>query len=153
MAENIKINKNLHGESFNFGPNNKINHNVEDLVKKIRLFWKNIKFLIKPDKSKFESNLLKINSNKAKKKLNWKCILTFAETAKYISKWYINYFGKQIKLRKEMFGSLTFKTSSFLFLRKINQINFPNILKFEHENKIQILLREYNFILEFKKIK
>ena len=71
---------------------------------------------------------------------------------KYFKERY-NYFGKQIKLRKEMFGSLTFKTSSFLFLRKINQINFPNILKFEHENKIQILLREYNFILEFKKIK
>lgn len=94
----LKKDRKLNGEIFNFGPNNKINHNVEDLVKKIRLFWKNIKFLIKPDKSKFESNLLKINSNKAKKKLNWKCILTFAETAKYISKWYINYFGKQINM-------------------------------------------------------
>ena len=71
---------------------------------------------------------------------------------KYFKERY-NYFGKQIKLRKEMFGSLTLRTSSMFFLRKINQINFPNILKFEHENKIQILLREYNFILEFKKIK
>ena len=62
-------------------------------------------------------------------------------------------FGEEINPRNEMFGSLTFKISSFLFLRKINQINFPNIFKFEHENKIQILLREYNFILEFKKIK
>ena len=52
-----------------------------------------------------------------------------------------------------MFGSLTLRTSSMFFLRKINQINFPNILKFEDKNKIQILLREYNFILEFKKIK
>ena len=31
-----------------------------------------------------------------------------------------NNFGEQIKLRKEMFGSLTLKTSSMLFLRKIN---------------------------------
>ena len=61
-------------------------------------------------------------------------------------------FGEEINLRKEMFGSLTFKTSSFLFLRKIKQINFHNLLKFEDENKIQILLKDYNLILEFIKI-
>ena len=58
-------------------------------------------------------------------------------------------FGEKINLRKEMFGSLTFKTSSFLFLRKINQINFHNLFKFEDQNKIQILLKDYNLILEF----
>ena len=62
-----------------------------------------------------------------------------------------NNFGEEIKLRKEMFGSLTLKTSSLSFLRKIKQVNFPNILKFEHEKKIQILLRDYNLILEFIK--
>ena len=61
-------------------------------------------------------------------------------------------FGEEINLRKEMFGSLTFKTSSFLFLRKIKQINFHNLLKFEDENKIQILLKDYNLTLEFIKI-
>lgn len=61
-------------------------------------------------------------------------------------------FVEEINLRKEMFGSLTLKTSSFLFLRKINQINFHNLLKFEDENKIQFLLKDYNLILEFIKI-
>ena len=61
-------------------------------------------------------------------------------------------FGEEINLRKEMFGSLTFKISSFLFLRKINQINFHNLFKFEDENKIQFLLNDYNLILEFIKI-
>ena len=61
-------------------------------------------------------------------------------------------FGEEINLRKEMFGSLTLKTSSFLFLRKIKQINFHNLLKFEDENKIQFLLKDYNLILEFIKI-
>ena len=60
-------------------------------------------------------------------------------------------FGEEINLRKEMSGSLTFKTSSFLFLRKIKQINFHNLLKFEDENKIQILLKDYNLTLEFIK--
>ena len=61
-------------------------------------------------------------------------------------------FGEEINLRKKMFGSLTLKTSSFLFLRKIKQINFHNLLKFEDENKIQFLLKDYNLILEFIKI-
>ena len=61
-------------------------------------------------------------------------------------------FGEEINLRKEMFGSLTFKISSFLFLRKMNQINFHNLFKFEDQNKIQILLKDYNLILEFIKI-
>ena len=61
-----------------------------------------------------------------------------------------NNFCEQIKLRKEMFGSLTLKTSSMLFLRKINPTNFLNILKYEDKNKIQILLKDYNLILEFK---
>ena len=60
-------------------------------------------------------------------------------------------FGEEINLRKEMSGSLTFKTSSFLFLRKIKQINFHNLLKFEDEDKIQILLKDYNLTLEFIK--
>ena len=51
-----------------------------------------------------------------------------------------------------MFGSLTLKTSSFLFLRKIKQINFHNLLKIEDESKIQFLLKDYNLILEFIKI-
>ena len=61
-----------------------------------------------------------------------------------------NNFDEQIKLRKEMFGSLTLKTSSMFFLRKINPINFPNILKYEDKNQIQILLKDYDLILDFK---
>jgi len=58
-------------------------------------------------------------------------------------------FGENLNLRKEMFGSITLNTSSLIFLRKINQVNFQNILKCEDENKIQILLKDYNLILEF----
>ena len=68
---------------------------------------------------------------------------------KYFKERYNN-FADEINLRKEMFGSLTLKTSSMLFLRKINPINFPNILKYEDKNQIQILLKDYNLILEFK---
>ena len=68
---------------------------------------------------------------------------------KYFKERYNN-FADEINLRKEMFGSLTLKTSSMLFLRKINPTNFLNILKYEDKNKIQIFLKDYNLILEFK---
>ena len=58
-------------------------------------------------------------------------------------------FGEEINLRKEMFGSLTLKTSSLLFLRKLKQANLSNVLKYEDKNTVHILLRDYNLILEF----
>ena len=58
-------------------------------------------------------------------------------------------FGENLNLRKGMFGSIILNTSSLMFLRKINQVNFQNIFKCEDENKIQILLKDYNLILEF----
>jgi hypothetical protein len=58
-------------------------------------------------------------------------------------------FGEEINLRKEMFGSLTLKTDSLTFLKKMKQSNLSNILKYEDKNKVHILLKDYNLILEF----
>jgi len=48
-----------------------------------------------------------------------------------------------------MFGSLTLKTDSLTFLKKMKQSNLSNILQYEDKNKIHILLKDYNLILEF----
>jgi len=58
-------------------------------------------------------------------------------------------FGEEINLRKEMFGSLTLKTDSLTFLKKMKKSNLSNILKYEDKNKVHILLKDYNLILEF----
>ena len=36
----------------------------------------------------YESSLLKLNSNKAEKKIKWKCVLTFSETMEMVASWY-----------------------------------------------------------------
>ena len=55
----------------------------------------------KKQKKKFyESKLLKLNSEKAKLRLGWKCILTFRETAKMVSEWYRDYYGKKSIIEK-----------------------------------------------------
>ena len=79
LAAKLQNNKRLHGEAFNFGPNNNKNYSVIFLVKIIKKYWSAATWgtINKKEKSFYESNLLKLNSNKAKKKLKWKCILSF----------------------------------------------------------------------------
>ena len=91
----IKLSKNssLHGEAFNFGPKNSQNKTVIELTNQAKKNWKNIKWkIIIQSKSKFESKLLKLNSNKAKNKLDWKPILKFTETVEMVINWYKKYY-------------------------------------------------------------
>ena len=90
----IKLNdKKIHGEAFNFGPDNKQNKNVLDLVKEIKKNWQGVDWKIKKNtklKNK-ESNLLKLNSNKAKKILKWYPVLNFENSIKFTANWYKQY--------------------------------------------------------------
>jgi CDP-glucose 4,6-dehydratase len=99
LAANLKENKKLHGEVFNFGPNHNKNYSVISLVKLIKKSWKQISWKIIKEKKTFqESNLLKLNSNKAKNKLKWKSILSFKETINMVAQWYKNYYSKIEKM-------------------------------------------------------
>ena len=96
LAEKLKKSKKLHGEVFNFGPNNNDDHSVVHVVNTMKKYWKKVSWkVIGSNKVKFyESSLLKLNSNKAKSKLKWKCILTFSETIKMVIDWYISFYTK-----------------------------------------------------------
>ena len=45
-----------------------------------------------------ETKILKLNSNKALQKLNWKTRLSFKETSTLINEWYDNYFSKHYNI-------------------------------------------------------
>ena len=66
----------------------------------MRKNWEKVKFRILKkkagEKAFFESKLLKLNSNKAKKFLNWECKLTFRDTIKMVVWWYKNFYTKKI---------------------------------------------------------
>ena len=96
FALNLQKNKKLHGEVFNFGPSNKNDYNVIFLVKLMKKYWKNVSWNIsnKSNKKFYESNLLKLNSNKANDKLKWKSILNINETVSMIAEWYKAYYLK-----------------------------------------------------------
>jgi len=95
LAVNLSKNHKLHGEVFNFGPTNLNNYNVLSVVKLMKTFWKNVDWQINKKKIFFESKLLKLNSNKAKKLLKWNNKLSFKDTIKLVALWYRDYYNKK----------------------------------------------------------
>ena len=86
----------IQGEAFNFGPNYKKNYSVLDVIKIFKLKWKNALWILKSSNKFFESNLLKLNCNKAKKKLKYKSILSFKQTVSLTAEWYKEYYRKKL---------------------------------------------------------
>ena len=114
----IKLSKNskLHGEAFNFGPKNSQNKTVAELINEMKKTWKNV--LWKKNKNIFlnyESNLLKLNSGKAKKKLKWKPILSFRETISMVTLWYKSFYQP----KKNMFEISKIQLIQFFSKSKI----------------------------------
>ena len=97
LSLKLKQNPSLHGEAFNFGPKISQNKSVLELVTQSKKSWKNIKWkIVKTKKPKYESKLLKLNSNKAKLRLKWKPVLSFSETIQMVINWYkFYYFNKK----------------------------------------------------------
>ena len=96
LAYRLDKNLNLNGKSFNFGPDNKSNKRVLDVVTELRKNmkigkWKNAKF----DKKFMETKYLSLNTNYAKKKLNWSAKLTFKKRIQLTAEWYSAYFFKK----------------------------------------------------------
>ena len=108
LAACLKINKKLHGEAFNFGPNDIKNYKVLFVVKLMKKYWKKVSWKITPrsKNSFYESNLLKLNVNKAKKKLKWKGVLTFKETINMVTTWYKDYYSNHNTIYKTSFNQI-----------------------------------------------
>ena len=102
LAINLKFHKNLHGESFNFGPKLHKEYSVLELVKNISTNWNNVSWKIekRTNKKFFESELLRLNCSKARKILKWKSILNFNETSKMVAEWYSSYYFDPKRVNK-----------------------------------------------------
>ena len=107
--------KKINGEAFNFGPKNSLNKSVIELIIKMNKDWDNKKnFRIKSNLNVYkEAKLLKLNSNKAKKILNWECLLNFDETTLLTSDWYKKYF-------EDKFNILDFSCNQYEYFTKKN---------------------------------
>tara|TARA_Y100000389_G_C17435330_1_gene505146 strand:+ start:358 stop:1428 length:1071 start_codon:yes stop_codon:yes gene_type:complete len=92
----LKKNSKLNGQAFNFGPSLNSNYKVIDVLKLAKKFWNKVNWkIINKRKIFYESNLLKLNSSKAKKTLKWNCNLSFRETVYFVTDWYKHFYLKK----------------------------------------------------------
>ena len=93
LAFKLKTKKSLNNEKFNFGPNTKKNHSVEELLKSLDKSLEGFRWTSKQRYKLYEANLLRLNCNKAKKILKWAPKLNFDQTTKYTTDWYKSYYS------------------------------------------------------------
>lgn len=107
MAIKIKQSPSLNGEVFNFGPNVEKKRKVINVVKEINKSWKNAKWKIKKSKNFKESNLLQLNSSKAKKLLNWNCKLNLKKAIAWTTNWYKKYYFSRKEIKRYSLKQIT----------------------------------------------
>jgi CDP-glucose 4,6-dehydratase len=100
LAEHLWLRVDLHGESFNFGPNSHVDRTVSDLVLEISKYWLKLNWEIdiNAHKIKPEAGLLKLNCDKAGSLLNWKPALPFEETARMTAEWYKSFYESHAQM-------------------------------------------------------
>ena len=95
LSYNLSKNKNLNGQSFNFGPKFHEVATVKKILKLSIKYWDNAKIKIYNDNFFKEDKLLRLNSLKAKKILNWQKILDVNKTIELTMKWYKGFYNKK----------------------------------------------------------
>lgn len=90
VALNLKNNKKINGNSFNFGPDLDKKYTVKKLTGRLSIAWSKKKSLFKfTNHNVFkETKLLQLNTKKSKKLLNWKSNLSIQESVDMTSNWY-----------------------------------------------------------------
>ncbi len=91
LALNLKVNKNISGQSFNFSSNKIKNISVIQFLRKIKNYWATIQWKIIKTKKFHESSLLQLDNSKAKKILKWESKLNLNETIIFVVDWYLNF--------------------------------------------------------------
>lgn len=87
LASKLKKNNTLNGQSFNFGPPIKSNYTVLAIVREMKKNWNLLEWVFS-NRTYHESTLLKLNSSKSLKYLNWKNKLDFKELIRLVTDWY-----------------------------------------------------------------
>lgn len=90
-------------DDWNFGPSDEANLTVYEVTEYIKKYWNKINYKIeKNPNNPHEANLLKLDSSKARAKLQWKNIWDNNETFKKTVNWYKNYYQGTILSEKNL---------------------------------------------------
>jgi CDP-glucose 4,6-dehydratase len=90
LGYKLKMDKNINGKSYNFGPNRKP-YTVDKILKLMKKHWEGLSWTKKKQNYK-ESKLLQLNVKKSMKELNWRPLLNIEATVKFTAEWYKEYY-------------------------------------------------------------
>lgn len=83
----------VNGEAFNFGPAPAAAVTVGELVEALSRHWPRSAWSAQPaNDGKPEASLLQLDCDKALRRLGWRAVLDFAETARYTARWYRGFY-------------------------------------------------------------
>jgi len=96
LASSLSMQAELHGQSFNFGPQAQQNHSVSNLVQQMAKHWDKVRWqdLSSQATGPYESGLLKLNCDKALHILGWRALMGFEETVRMTVEWYRDYYQR-----------------------------------------------------------
>ena len=95
LAQSLTINPKIHGEAFNFGPDNSSVYTVREIVDKLGKYWghddvsNHVK--LAGEKIMHEASLLSLNCEKAAQELFWSPRLNIDECLQLVADWYLQY--------------------------------------------------------------
>jgi len=93
LGEHLLCFNKLHGESFNFGPQQIINKSVKELIEVFLNYWGKGSWRHESsDSDKKESTLLKLSCDKALHFLDWHALLSFKDTVRLTAQWYRTFY-------------------------------------------------------------
>lgn len=87
--------------SWNFGPADKNIITVEEMVRQVIIQWKSGTYTKDNSINNHETAILKLDTTKAKKQLNWKPVYDIDETIKATVAWYKNYYTNETNMKKK----------------------------------------------------
>lgn len=94
LARKLSYSPATSGEAFNFGPFEKDDRTVSDLIWEMLKHWpgKDWEDVSSQETGPYEANLLKLDCEKAQKHLEWRSTLGFDETAEWTCQWYRTFY-------------------------------------------------------------
>lgn len=92
LAKKLYLNKNINGHSFNFGPKNSEIVPVSDILGYIDDIWPGFRWVKAKNIIKNETDMLVLNTKKAKKILNWNTRLNVKQATNLTIEWYKEFY-------------------------------------------------------------
>ena len=108
LAINLRFNKHLHGEAFNFGPNPNVDQTVAELLAAMATRWPGVQWQSPEAENEDapEATLLKLSCDKALFHLGWRAVLDFSEVVTFTVDWYHTWHGGEQDMHGYTIGQI-----------------------------------------------